>query len=92
MIFVPKAPDGRQRWAEGNDRAVHFIAADQMQVDSEGHQQRLLLAAMNWMQLAIELTREAMKSSAEPVMRWQSSHFCAESQQEFEATSVRGTL
>jgi len=29
--------------------------------------ERLSLAAMNWMQLAIELTREAMKSSAEPV-------------------------
>lgn len=30
------------------------------------YQKRLLLAAMNWMQLAIELTREAMKSRAEP--------------------------
>src|SRR5262249_26058781 len=28
--------------------------------------ERLSLAAMNWMQLAIELTREAMKSRAEP--------------------------
>src|SRR5207249_192224 len=32
---------------------------------SRGCRRRLLLAAMNWLQLAIELTREAMKSGAE---------------------------
>jgi Protein kinase domain len=45
--------------------------------------ERLSLAAMNWMQLAIELTREAMKSSAEPVKPTEPTDFGTALSQQF---------